>query len=155
MKSHYLILISGIILLLLANSLFAQGLEKTRILKHNQKEVKTSFHIDTKFFGKYEGRKEGYLVLNEDGTGSYRYDYQMFLPQNCTPGEIKFNWGFIVNEDEEVVRFKRDYGFSYPIIYSCVGENSFQGCTKTSMVDYLLVYKDGSITVSSSDDWKK
>lgn len=129
--------------------------DETRVMVLNEKEVKTTFKVNEKFYGTYKGRKSGYLRLNADGTGVYRYDYQAFLPENCEPGEIPFEWGFVVDETGEVVRFERDYGFSYPIIYSCTGLNSFKGCRMTSMVDYLLVYKNGNITVSSSDDWKK
>ena len=117
--------------------------------------MKTTFQVGVEFYGTYKGRKDGYLTLNSDGTGAYRYDYQAFLPENCEEGEIAFDWGFILDEKGEIVKFERSYGYSYPIIYSCTGLNSFQGCTQTSLVDYLLVYKDGSITVSSSDDWKK
>src|SRR5690606_26505131 len=111
------------------------------------------FKVDEKFYGLYKGRKSGYLKLNKDGTGSYMYDYQAFLPENCAEGAISFNWGFVLDEKLEIVKFERSYGYSYPIIYSCSGANSFQGCRTTSMVDYLLVYKNGNITVSSSDDW--
>ena len=128
---------------------------KERMLAHNEKQIKTTFEVEDKFFGTYKGRKGGFLKLNSDGTGSYKYDYQAFLPENCEGGEIDFNWGFIVDDSGELLRFERSYGYSYPILYSCIGANSFQGCTKTSLVDYILVYKDGTITVSSSDDWKK
>ena len=126
-----------------------------RLLLHNQKEIKTTFDVDQKFFGQYKGRKSGFLQLNSDGTGAYKYDYQAFLPDNCEAGEIAFNWGFILDDSGNLLRFERSYGYSYPILFSCSGSNSFQGCTKTSMVDYILVYKDGTMTVSSSDDWKK
>ena len=129
--------------------------DEIRMLTLNEKEVKTTFKVDKKFYGLYKGRKSGYLKLNEDGTGSYLYDYQAFLPDNCEEGEIPFEWGFVIDEKGEVVKFERSYGYSYPIIYSCSGINSFQGCRVTSMVDYILVYKNGNITVSSSDDWKK
>ncbi len=126
-----------------------------RLLRHNEKEIKTTFDVDQKFYGLYKGRKSGFLQLNSDGTGSYKYDYQAFLPENCEAGEIAFNWGFILDDKGEPLKFERSYGYSYPILYSCSGANSFQGCTKTSLVDYILVYKDGTMTVSSSDDWKK
>lgn len=128
---------------------------QTRFLTHNEKKVETTFKVDKKFYGLYKGRKGGFLKLNEDGTGTYLYDYQAFLPEDCPGGEISFDWGFILDERGEIVRFARSYGYSYPIIYSCNSANSFQACRTTSMVDYLLVYKDGSITVSSSDDWEK
>ncbi len=129
--------------------------EKYRFLTHNHNEVKTTFKVDDKFYGTYKGRKQGYLTLKSDGTGVYRYDYQAFLPENCEAGEISFDWGLIVDENDELVKFQREYGYSYPIIYSCNGNNSFQGCTKTSLIDYILIYNDGTMTVSSSDDWEK
>ena len=129
--------------------------DNERYLLHNQKEIKTTFEVDQKFYGLYKGRKSGFLLLKNDGTGAYKYDYQAFLPENCEPGEITFNWGFILDESGEPLKFERTYGYSYPILYSCSGSNSFQGCTRTSLIDYILVYKDGTMTVSSSDDWKK
>jgi len=128
--------------------------EKTRQLDHNGSRVKTTFAIDKKFFGRYEGSKSGFLELGDNGNGIYRYDYSG-LDVNCPDEEIMFKWGFILDESNEVVRLERPYGYSYPIIYNCLGENAFQGCTKRSMVDFILVYKDGTITVSSSDDWVK
>lgn len=126
-----------------------------RALKHNHHAIKTTFNVDDKFYGKYSGKKSGYLLLNKDGTGIYKYDSYLFLPENCDEEEITFLWGFLTDENGEIVKFERDYGLSYPILYSCNGESSFQGCSKTSMIDYLLVHKDGTIAVSSSDDWEK
>jgi len=128
--------------------------EKTRQLSHNGSEVKTTFGIDQKFFGRYEGSKLGFLQLDEDGNGVYRYDYAG-LGADCPSEDITFKWGFILDESNEIVKMKRSYGFSYPIIYNCSGENAFQGCTKRTMVDFILVYDDGTITISSSDDWVK
>lgn len=128
--------------------------DKDRKLEYGGAEVLTTFQIDKKFIGRYSGSKSGFLVLGEDGTGTYRYDHKG-LTQKCSGDEIEFKWGFILDENKEVVRFEREYGYSYPIIYNCSGENAFQGCTKRSMLDYLLVYKDGTITISSSDDWVK
>jgi hypothetical protein len=128
--------------------------EKTRVLEIDGAEITTTFAIDGKFIGKYTGSKNGYLLLDNNGNGSYRYDYLGITP-DCNEEIIDIKWGFILDENGEVVKFKRDYGYSYPIIYNCIGNNTFQGCTKPTMVDYILVYDDGTITVSSSDDWVK
>ena len=128
--------------------------EKTRHLEYNGAQVLTTYEIDGKFIGQYSGSKSGFLQLKGDGNGVYRYDYSGLSPM-C-PGEaIEFKWGFILDESGEIVKMERSYGFSYPIIYNCSGENAFQGCTKRSMVDFILVYDDGTITISSSDDWVK
>ena len=128
--------------------------EKTRQLEYNGSMVMTTFEIDAKFLGKYMGNKSGFLTLDDNGEGIYQYDYPGISPE-CHGGNIEFRWGFIIDENEEIVRFKRSYGYSYPIIYNCSGENAFQGCTKRAMVDYVLEYDDGTITISSSDDWVK
>jgi hypothetical protein len=94
------------------------------------------------------------MELNENGDGVYRYDYSL-LGENCPGEEIRFKWGFILNDSNEILRMERSYGYSYPIIYNCSGVNAFQGCSKRSMVDFILVYNDGTITISSSDDWVK
>lgn len=128
--------------------------ENIRQLEHNGSKVKTTFAIDKKFFGTYQGHKKGFLQLNADGSGVYKYDFPK-LSTACSGEDIAINWGFIVEDNGEIVRFKRKYGYSYPIVYNCSGENTFQGCTKRTMIDYLLEYDDGTITISSSDDWKK
>lgn len=141
------------ILLLLLN-LQINPTAKIRQLEYNGSKVKTTFEIDKKFLGMYHGSKKGFLQLNSDGSGLYQYDFPK-LSTACAGQDITINWGFIVEDNGEIVRFKRKYGYSYPIIYNCSGENTFQGCTKPSMIDYLLEYDDGTITISSSDDWKK
>ena len=128
--------------------------ESTRLLEYNGSMVKTTFTIDKKFLGRYNGNKNGFLQLNDDGSGIYQYDYPK-LSSDCSGEDITFRWGFIVDENGEVLKFERSYGFSYPIIYNCSGENAFQGCTTRFMVDYILAYDDGTITISSSDDWEK
>ncbi len=128
--------------------------DKIRDLTHNGAKVRTTYNVEHKFYGKYVGSKSGFLLLKDDGSGSYRYDYPGISP-DCPGAQIEFSWGFIVDEGGEVVKFKRSYGYSYPIIYNCTSKNTFQGCTKPTMVDYILVYDDGTITVSSSDDWEK
>ena len=127
---------------------------KTRQLEYNGSTVMTTFEIEGKFYGKYMGHKSGFLLLNSDGSGIYRYDYPEMSPA-CYGENIEFIWGFIVDENGETVKFKRPYGFSYPIVYNCSGDNAFQGCTKRAMIDYVLEYDDGTITISSSDDWEK
>ncbi|MCK5103557.1 MAG: hypothetical protein KAR17_12125 [Cyclobacteriaceae bacterium] len=127
---------------------------KNRQLEYNGSTVMTTFEIEDKFYGKYKGRKSGFLLLNNDGSGIYRYDYPEMSPE-CYGENIEFIWGFIVDDNGEIVKFKRTYGYSYPIIYNCSGENAFQGCSKRTMVDYVLEYDDGTITISSSDDWIK
>jgi len=125
-----------------------------RQLEYNGTTVNTTFEIDDIFYGKYQGNRKGYLQLNRDGSGVYKYDY-VGLSKGC-PGElIEFNWGFALDENSEIIKAKRPYGYSYPIIYNCSGDNAFRNCTERVMVDYILVYDDGTITVSSSDDWKK
>ena len=57
-----------------------------RYLEVEGASVKTTFNVDAKFIGKYQGAKQGYLVLNEDGTGQYRYDYFGFAAANCKDG---------------------------------------------------------------------
>lgn len=126
-----------------------------RYLNHNGSEVKTTFKVDDKFIGRYSGKKTGFLLLNADGTGVYKYDVYGFSKGDCKGGEVHFIWGFILDEKSEIVRFDRSYGYSYPIVYVSSGEAGFQDCTKKSLVDYLLVRRDGSIAVSSSDDWIK
>jgi len=128
--------------------------EKVRKLEYNGTLVMTTFGIESRFIGKYAGSKQGFLELNGDGNGVYQYDYPGLSP-DC-PGEtIEFKWGFILDEQGDILKFERSYGYSYPIIYNCYGENAFQGCTKRTMIDYILEYEDGTITVSSSDDWIK
>lgn len=139
---------------LLCYSFLSQPEEKTRQLEYNGSKVMTTFEIAPKFLGTYMGNKSGFLSLESDGEGVYQYDYPGMSPE-CPGKNIEFQWGFILDENGEVVRFKRTYGYSYPIIYNCSGENAFQGCTKRAMVDYILEYDDGTITISSSDDWVK
>ena len=125
-----------------------------RLLEHNGSKVMTTYHVASKFIGKYTGSKGGFLVLNSDGTGTYRYDYNQ-LSKGCPGIDIEITWGFIVDDKGAIVRFERPYGYSYPVIYNCTGDNAFRGCTARTMVDYLLEYNDGTLTVSSSSDWRK
>lgn len=124
-----------------------------RYLMHNGSRVKTTYKVDTDFIGRYTGKKEGFLLLDADGSGVYKYDIHGFARSDCKGGEVRFKWGFILDEEDSIVKFDRPYGFSYPVIFVSSGETGFQDCKKKSMVDYLLVRKDGTIAVSSSDDW--
>jgi hypothetical protein len=143
-----------LILVFILFQFFSESNEKNRQLEHNGSIVMTTFEIDGKFLGKYKGSKLGFLQLDNDGNGVYRYDYSGLSP-DCPGEQIEFKWGFLLDESGDVVKLERSYGYSYPIIYNCSGENAFQGCTKRTMVDFILVYDDGTITISSSDDWVK
>ena len=126
-----------------------------RSFRIDDKDVMVTFKADTKFYGKYSGSHGGYLLLNEDGTGEYLADYYGYALPSCQPGPVTFIWGFLIDQHNSIVKLKRDYGLSYPIIYESTGKTSFQGCRKKFLVDYLMVRPDGSIGVSSSDDWEK
>jgi hypothetical protein len=134
---------------------FQGDVPSQRIFNINGKEVRVTCSAEPRFFGKYSGTKTGYLLLNADGTGEYRYDHSGPSAAGCKPGPISFNWGFILDENNQIVKFEREYGYSIPIIFMSTGESGFQGCRKNFLVDYLLDRRDGTIEVSSSDDWKK
>jgi hypothetical protein len=133
---------------------FFQSGTSIRQLDYNGNKVATTFDVDDKFYGRYQGNKKGFLQLNPDGTGLYKYDYAG-LSSSCDGELIEVNWGFVIDANNEIVRAERPYGYSYPVIYNCSGANAFRNCTERIMVDYILVYKDGTITISSSDDWEK
>ncbi len=137
------------------NLLTQAGGPKTDTFVIDGKEVKVTHQVDQKFYGKYSGSAGGYLLLNNDGSGEYLADYYGYALPSCQPGAIRFHWGFLLDEHNSIVKFKRDYGYSFPVVYVSDGPLSFQGCRKKILVDYLLVRKDGSIGVSSSDDWEK
>lgn len=128
---------------------------KVRTIEYNGKAVKTTFNAPDKFYGTYKGRKAGFLTLNQDGTGEYRYDVFGFAPSTCKKAPIKVEWGFLIDEKGKLVEFDREYGQSFPILLQSTGSNSFQGCRKPVMLDFIMVYKNGQIGVSSSDDWVK
>lgn len=147
---------SRLIIILLTGFTVRQGHDpEIRVFRVEGRDVRVTCSVDPRFYGKYSGSKGGYLVLNPDGSGEYLYDYFGYALPSCEPGPIRFKWGFLVDEKNQVVKFVREYGFSIPVIYQCTGPNSFQGCRKNVFVDYLLDRKDGTIEVSSSDDWKK
>jgi hypothetical protein len=127
--------------------------EKIRQVMYEGTEVKTTYSPDKKFIGKYQGKKSGYLLLKEDGTGEYLYD--IFGPSSCKPGIITFEWGFLLDEKNNMIKIERDYGYSYPIVFKATSEFTFQGCSQAVFVDYILEYKNGDLHVSSSDDWIK
>ena len=127
--------------------------EHFKYFQLNGQAVKGTHYVEKKFYGEYSGRKEGYLLLREDGTGEYLYDLNMST-EECGHGPISFDWGFLVDDNNEIVNFKRDYGLSYPVLLKCTGKPCFQLCRKEFMVDYILE-KNDILMVSSSDDWIK
>ena len=127
---------------------------RMKIFDLKGQRVKVTHHVEARFYGRYEGEKEGYLLLNRDGTGEYLYDIQI-PSKDCGTGVIKIEWGFLLDEQDQVVRFERDYGFSYPVILKCTGLVCFQGCRVNYIVDYILDKNQGRLEVSSSDDWEK
>jgi hypothetical protein len=145
-----------ILLILYAGYCVSQDHDRRiKIINIDGKDVKVTSDADPQFYGKFTGAKGGYLLLKDDGTGEYLYDYFGFATASCKPGPIYFNWGFLVDKDNHIIRFQREYGYSYPVVYVSTGETSFQGCRKSTFLDYLLYLSDGTIEVSSSDDWKK
>jgi len=129
--------------------------ENNRTFIVEDQPVKTTIAVESKFLGTYKGRKSGYLKLNADGTGEYLYD--IFLANNeCRKDTIAIEWGFLLSESDEIIKFERAYGFSYPILYRSISETSFQSCSRKIMLDYILEYNmEEFLTVSSSDDWIK
>ncbi len=125
-----------------------------RQMEYEGKSYRTIYNVD-QFNGKYSGAKDGYLEIRGDGTGTYVYDIFGMALKDCKKGPVEVEYGFLINENDSLVRIKRDYGYSYPIILRATGETSFQGCRTPVMLDFLMVYDDGSIGVSSSDDWVK
>jgi hypothetical protein len=129
--------------------------EKTRKIVYQGKEVATTYGVDGRFLGTYKGRRSGYLKLNADGTGEFRYD--IFGPglQGCKQETITIEWGFLIETNGSLVKFKREYGNSYPILYKSVSSSSFKGCREEVMLDFIMEYPDKTLAISSSDDWKK
>ena len=125
-----------------------------RTINYRGDEYKTTIKIADKFIGTYKGRKSGYLVLNKDGTGAYKYDMFGMAPASCKRIPITFEWGFLVDSTNSVIKRKRSYGLSYPVLLKSTSETTFQGCRTPVMMDYILD-KKGVLNVSSSDDWKK
>lgn len=141
-------------LLVLFLLLFPSQNTKERIIVYNGEEYKTTIDVETRFVGTYKGRKTGYLQLNPDGTGVYKYDIFGPAPSSCKRIAITLKWGFVLDENGKMVKRKRNYGYSYPILLESTSETSFQGCHTPVMMDYILD-RGGTLHVSSSDDWKK
>ena len=129
--------------------------EKDRTITYEGQEINTTFEVSSKFIGTYKGNKSGFLMLNEDGTGLYKYDIFGFAPKSCKNQPIQIEWGFLLRKEGGIVKFDREYGNSYPILLKSTSETSFQGCRESVLLDFILEYKDGSLGVSSSDNWKK
>jgi len=128
--------------------------EKDRVIIYNETEYSTTYAVPNVFLGVYEGRKSGFLKLNADGTGEYKYDIFGYAPASCKRQAIAFIWGFLLDKDGNLSKNERDYGFSYPILLQSTGENSFQGCRTAVLKDFILI-KGQTLHVSSSDDWQK
>lgn len=146
------IMISQLILFLLL--IFLPQNSKDRIIVYNGENYQTTFDVEARFLGTYKGRKTGYLQLNADGTGIYKYDIFGPAPSSCKRGPITFKWGFVLDSNRKIIKRKRNYGFSYPILLEATSETSFQGCHTPVMMDYILD-RGETLNVSSSDDWKK
>jgi hypothetical protein len=125
-----------------------------REIEYNGKTYPTIYGVE-KFNGKYAGDKAGFLELRPDGTGTYVYDIFGIAPADCIKGPISFEYGFLVDENNSPIKLERDYGWSYPVLFKVTGETAFQGCRTKVMLDFILEKKDGSLHVSSSDNWVK
>ena len=128
--------------------------EKERTIVYGETEYKTTYDVPAEFIGTYEGRKTGFLKLNADGTGEYKYDIFGYAPASCERKPIEFIWGFILDKDGNMSKNERDYGFSYPILLQSTGVNSFQGC-RTEVLKEFILNRGNTLHVSSSDDWQK
>ena len=126
-----------------------------RTIEYKGSLVKTTFKVEKQFYGRYKGRKSGFLILNEDGTGTYNYDIFGFAKSGCKPMPIEIEYGFLVEDDGRIVKFKRDYGYSYPILYKSLSATTFQGCREPVLLDFITIRDNGKLGVSSSDDWEK
>jgi hypothetical protein len=131
-----------------------QNTTDNRIIIYRGEEYKTTISVAQNFIGTYKGRKAGYLELKSDGTGTYKYDIFGLAPASCKRTPITFEWGFLLDENNQIVKRKRDYGYSYPILFKSTSKTTFQGCRTDVMMDYIMD-KKGVLNVSSSDDWKK
>jgi hypothetical protein len=134
--------------------IFSTASEKDRPISYNGTNYQTSYAAPAEFIGIYEGRKAGFLKLNADGTGEYKYDVFGYAPASCERKPIAFIWGFILDKDGNLLKNERDYGFSYPILLKSTGSNSFQGC-RTEVLKEFILNRGKTLHVSSSDDWQK
>ena len=128
--------------------------DKERIIHYGDSDYHTTYAVPAEFIGIYQGRKTGFLKLNEDGTGEYKYDIYGYAPASCERKPIAFIWGFILDKDGKLTKIKRDYGYSYPILLKSTGVNSFQGC-RTEVLKEFILNRGKTLHVSSSDDWQK
>ena len=129
--------------------------EKVRIITYEGQKITTTYDVADSFMGIYKGKKTGYLELKSDGSGTYKYDMFGFAQASCINQPIKIEWGFMLDKNNEILKFDREYGYSYPVLLKSIGDTSFKGCRDEVLLDFILEYKDGSLGISSSDDWKK
>lgn len=134
---------------------FCPQSDKQKIIRYNGSDVNTTYDVPQQFYGLYKGPKSGYLQLNSDGTGKYNYDVFGFAPAGCKKDVIEIEWGFLIDDQQKLVSFDREYGESFPILMKGISDTKFQGCRKEVLLDFIMVYKDGKIGVSSSDNWVK
>lgn len=127
----------------------------TKIFNIENNEITVTYEVEDMFYGLYQGEKTGYLLLRRDGTGEYKYDIFGVSSTGCKEGVIPFEWGFPLDKNNNKVKFKKLYGYSYPVIFKCSGDLCFQGCSKIYLLDFILDKGDGKLHISSSDDWKK
>ena len=106
--------------------IFSSVNDKDRAITYNGTNYHTTYAVPTEFIGVYEGRKTGFLKLNANGTGEYKYDILGYAPASCERKPIAFIWGFILDKKGEIIKNERDYGFSYPILLQSTVANSFQ-----------------------------
>lgn len=128
--------------------------DSERIITYKERAYTTTYNVPIAFIGVYKGRKTGYLKLNADGTGAYKYDIFGYAPASCQRKPIPFIWGIIVDKEGELLKNKRDYGHSYPILLQSTGSTSFQGC-RTLVLKEFILDRGKTLHVSSSDDWQK
>jgi hypothetical protein len=147
-------ILSFIFIVILANGNRLPINEKNRTMVYQDETFTTTYDVPARFIGRYDGEKTGFLVLNTNGTGEYKYDIFGYAPASCKRKTIYFEWGFILDDNGNISKNQREYGFSYPFLMKSTGETSFQGCRSEVMLDYILV-KDDGLHVSSSDDWRK
>ena len=147
-------ILSLFFILTVVNSNLPSTFEGSREMVYQGDTYTTTYEVPAKFIGRYDGDKTGFLVLSDDVTGEYKYDIFGYAPASCERNTITFEWGFVLDDNENITKNQRDYGYSYPILMKSTGNTSFQGCRAQVMLDYILVKADG-LHVSSSDDWHK
>lgn len=145
---------SILLLLIIVCSGTGSNVNEIREIEYNGQPYATTYNVE-KFNGMYSGSKTGYLELRPDGTGTYAYDIFGIAPADCKRGPITLEYGFLLDDNNELIRLEREYGYSYPLLLKSTGETSFQGCRTAVMLDFVLEKKDSTIGISSSDDWIK